>query len=162
MPVNVKKAERRPVHFDTLDDIVRDAGTVTVGPHRVTGNWTAAQNIWHVAHTIGMSNRGFNFKAPLPLKLVGRTLKLLGQHTRPINPGIKAPAKIAAAFTPPPDLTLDFALAKLKDEVQYATTHGMTHPSPLFGKMSHETWIKAHCRHAELHLSFIAPSSAEM
>jgi len=159
--VNVKTAERRTLHFDTLDDIVRDVETVTAGPHHVTGNWTAAQNIWHVAHTVALSNRGFDFKVPLPMKLIGRTLKLLGMHTKPINPGINPPAKVAAAFAPPHDVALEMAIAKLRDEVQYARTHGMNHPSPLFGKLSHDTWIQTHCRHAELHLSFIAPSSAE-
>ncbi len=157
MPNNVKTAQRRPLHFDTLDDILADATAVTSGAHHVTGNWTAAQNIWHVAHTVGMSNRGFDFKVPLVMKLLGRTLKLLGLHTKPIKPGIKPPGRVAAAFAPPPDVSLEMAVAKLRDEITHAKAHGMHHPSPLFGKLSHAQWIQTHCRHAELHHSFIHP-----
>ena len=160
MPANVKKAERRTLNFASLDDILADAEEVTSGPHRVTGNWTAAQNIWHVAHTVALSNRGFDFKVPLPMKLIGRTLKLFGMHTKSIKPGINPPAKVAAAFAPPPDVTLEMALAKLRDEVQHAKSHGMNHPSPLFGSLSNVTWVQVHCRHAELHHGFVHPDAA--
>lgn len=50
------------------------------------------------------------------------------------------------------------ALAKLRDEVDYAKAHGMKHPSPLFGPLTNDAWIQAHCRHAELHHSFIHPN----
>lgn len=155
---NVKTAERRPLQFNTLDDIVADASTVTSGPHRVTGNWTAAQNIWHIAQLLEISNHGSNFKVPLAMKLVGRLLKLLGRHTKPFNPGIKPPAKVAREFAPPAETSLPMALAKLRDEVDYAKAHGMKHPSPLFGPLTNDAWIQAHCRHAELHHSFIHPN----
>ncbi len=155
---NVKTAQRRPLKFNSLDDIVADAQAVTSGPHRVSGNWTAAQNIWHIAQTLEMSNHGFNFTVPLPMKLAGRLLKLLGRHTKPFTPGIKPPAKVAHAFAPPADISLPLALAKLHDEVDYAKAHGMKHPSPLFGPLSHDAWIQTHCRHAELHHSFIHPT----
>ena len=158
MTVNIKTADRRVLKFDTLDDIVRDVEAIASGPHRVTGNWTAAQNIWHVAHTVAMSNRGFDFKVPLVMKLLGRMLKGLGMHTKPIKPGFNPPGKVAAAFAPPPDVSLEMAVAKLRDEVAYAKAHGMHHPSPLFGKLTHEQWTQLHCRHAELHHSFIHPN----
>ena len=31
----------------------------------------------------------------------------------------------------------------------------MSKPSPVFGPMTHEEWEQLHCRHAELHFSFI-------
>ena len=160
MTVNTKTAERRKLQFGSLDDILADAEAVTAGGTAdppVTGNWTAAQNIHHVAFTVGMSNRGFDLPIPLPMKLFGRTLKLLGMHTKPINPGIKPPAKVAAAFAPPDDITVADALQKLRDEIAYAKEHGMTHPSPLFGKLSDDQWKTVHCRHAELHFGFIRP-----
>lgn len=161
--VNVKTAERRKLRFETLDDILVDVEVVTAGgaiDPPVTGNWTAAQNIYHVAFTVEMSNRGFDFSVPLPMKLVGRTLKLFKMHTKPISPGINPPAKVAAAFAPPADVTIGDAVQKLRDEVAYAKAHGMTHPSPLFGKLANDEWIQTHCRHAELHLSFIRPAAA--
>jgi len=162
MAVNVKKADRRQLRFASLDDILADAEAVTAGgavTPAVTGNWTAAQNIHHVAFTVRISSRGADFRIPLPIRMVGRALKFVGVHTRPIKPGVNPPAKIAAAFAPPPDISIADAWQKLRDEITYAKEHGMTHPSPLFGKLSHDDWIKAHCRHAELHFGFIRPAA---
>jgi hypothetical protein len=161
MAVNVKLSDRRALAFETLDDILRDAEQITSGAHRTTGNWTAAQNIHHLAFAIGMANRGIDLKIPLAMKLVGRGLRLLGQHVKPIKPGIKPPARIAAAFEPPKDVELHEALQLLRDEIDYAKQRGMTHPSPLFGKLSDAEWIEVHCRHAELHLSFIRPADTQ-
>lgn len=162
MTVNVKTADRRKLHFASLDDILADAEAITaagtVDPP-VTGNWTAAQNIYHVAFTVEMSNRGFDFSIPLPMKLIGRTLKLFGMHKKPINPGINPPPKVAAAFAPPDEVSVGDALQKLRDEIAYAKEHGMTFPSPLFGKLSNDDWVQTHCRHAELHFGFIRPAS---
>jgi len=158
MPVNVKKADRRTLKFSNLDDLLADAEAVTRGGTHdapATGNWSAAQNIYHVAFTIGMANRGSDIKIPLPMKFVGRTLKLLGAHAKSINPGINPPAKVAAAFAPPQDVAVDAAMQKLRDEIAYAKEHGMKFPSPLFGKLTHDQWVQMHCRHAELHFGFI-------
>ena len=155
MTVNVKKAERRRLHFESLDDIVADAEAVTSGPHRVTGNWSAAQNFEHVAKLMAISNRGIDMPVPVPMKLLGRTLKVLGMHRKPFNPGLKPPAKVARVFAPDPEISLDEAIQHLRDEVAYAKQHGMTHPSPLFGKLSNDDWVAVHCRHAELHFAFI-------
>ncbi|MEO1235613.1 MAG: DUF1569 domain-containing protein [Planctomycetota bacterium] len=157
MAVNTKQADHRKLHFETLDEVFAEADRVTSAPHRVTGNWTAAQIVHHVAFTIGMNNRGIDLTIPLPMRVFGRTLKLFGLHVKPINPGIRPPAKVAAAFAPPPDVTLDAALQKLRDEVAYAKEHGMHFPSPLFGKLKPNDAVKVHCRHAELHFGFIHP-----
>jgi hypothetical protein len=34
-------------------------------------------------------------------------------------------------------------------------TEPQRHPSPFFGTLTNEEWDALHCRHAELHLSFI-------
>ncbi len=156
MPVNVKKAERRELHFESLDEVLADAEAVT--PHATaTGNWTPPQIIDHVAFGIHMLNHGIDLKIPLPMKLFGRTLKAFGQHIAPMKPGIKPPAKIAAAFAPSSDITLEQAKQKLRDEIAYANQHGMHHPSPLFGKLTPEECVQMNCRHAEMHFGFIKP-----
>ncbi|MEM1110124.1 MAG: DUF1569 domain-containing protein [Planctomycetota bacterium] len=156
MPVDVKKAKRREIHFDTLDDALADAEAMTE-QHTATGNWTPAQNIWHVAFAIGMLNRGVDLKVPVPMKIFGRVLKLFGAHLKPINPGIKPPAKVAKFFEPPADVSLEDAKQKMRDEVAYANKHGMNHPSPLFGRLTPDDAVKLNCRHAELHFGFIHP-----
>lgn len=160
-PVNVKTADRRSLHFDTLEEVLSDAETITDGGHTdppTTGNWNAAQIIYHIAQTIHMANHGGSFTVPFPVKLMGRTLKLFGVHRKPIKPGINPPGKVAAAFAAPDGVTLDQAMDKLRTEVATANQHEMSHPSPLFGKLSHNDWVHANCRHAELHFGFIKPT----
>lgn len=158
MPANVKTADRRELHFATLDEVLADAEAVT-DQCTATGNWTPPQIIDHVAFGVHMLNHGIDLKIPLPMKFLGRTLKLFGMHTKSMKPGIKPPAKVAAAFAPPPDITLDEAKQKLRAEVAYANEHGMHHPSPLFGKMTPQECIEMNCRHAELHFGFVQPAS---
>jgi hypothetical protein len=158
MSVNVKAAARRELHFETLDDILADAEQVTAGPHHATGNWTAAQNLWHVAFTIGMLGRGLDQSFPLPMKVLGRVLRTFKMHVKPIKPGLNPPSKVAAVFHPPEETTLDAALQKLRDEIAYANENGMPHPSPLFGKLPPDQAVAMQCRHAELHLGFIHPT----
>ena len=42
--------------------------------------------------------------------------------------------------------------------IERAGSQRMKHPSPVLGKLSHEQWEQLHCRHAELHLSFLHPA----
>ncbi|MEM8737543.1 MAG: DUF1569 domain-containing protein [Planctomycetota bacterium] len=157
MPVKTKQAERRVLHFSDLEEILADAEQVTAGPHVTTGNWTAAQIIRHVAMGFEMANHGIDLPIPLPIRLAGRTMRFFGLHTKPVRPGIKPPAKIAAAFEPPPETTLEAALTRLREEVGYAQQHPMRHASPLFGKLTPEEWKQFQCRHAEMHFGFIHP-----
>lgn len=155
-PVNVKTATRRTLHFDNLDQLLAEAEAFTDAA-TVTGNWTPAQIIHHVAFGIKMLNHGIDLKVPLPMKLFGRTMKMFGMHTKPMKPGINPPAKIAAAFAPPQDVTLEQAKQFLREEVGFANENGMNHPSPLFGQMSPQDCIQMNCRHAEMHFGFIQP-----
>ncbi|MEM9883211.1 MAG: DUF1569 domain-containing protein [Planctomycetota bacterium] len=157
--VNVKLSERRDLHFDTLADVLADAESTAAANPRTTGNWSAGQIYHHVAFGIEMMAKGVPVPVTLPMKLFGRGLRLFGLHVKPIDPGINPPAKVAAAFRPPDDVTLDAGLQKLRDEIAYAQQHGMHHPSPLFGKMSPADAIAMHCRHAELHFSFVHPTA---
>ncbi len=158
MPNDVKTAERRTLHFETLEEILADAEAVTAVPHRTTGNWSAAQIIHHVTVLLEVMTQGKDLPMPLPIKIVGRGLRLFGVHRKTMKPGIKPPAKTAAKFSAPPDTDLNDALAYMREEVRIAGEQGMKYPSPLFGKLSHSDAVAMHCRHAELHLSFILPA----
>ncbi|MEM6552889.1 MAG: DUF1569 domain-containing protein [Planctomycetota bacterium] len=149
--------DRRTLHFDTLDQIVADAEAVTNQPHHHVGNWTPAQIIEHVTIAMRIGNHGVDWTVPLPIRLFGWFMKKTGATRKPIKPGFTPPTNIAKHFAPPEDITLDTALQNLRDEVAYANANGMHHPSPLFGKLTPAQWIDLHCRHAELHFSFIVP-----
>lgn len=49
------------------------------------------------------------------------------------------------------------ALADLQAAFARLAAQVPMRPNPIFGKMSHEEWIKLHLRHAELHQSFFHP-----
>lgn len=126
-------------------------------PIRSTGNWTAAQNIEHVAVFIGWSLDGFPFRAPLPLRLIGRMLRSGALRKTP-RPGIPTP-KGNRAHLSPADFPLERAMASLRRNIRRVQSgERMTHPSSFFGALTHEEWIDLHCRHAELHFSFLHPA----
>jgi len=158
LPVNPRQAARRTLRFDSLDDILADAEAVTAGPHHTTANHNAAEILWHVAYFIDKPVTGFGFTAPLPVRLLGKTLKALGFAGKPIKPGLNPPAEIERHFWPDPDLTLEQSRDYLRHAIETAREPGsMTHPSPVFGKLTDAQWRTLNRRHAELHLSFIHP-----
>ena len=156
--IDTRQAARRSLHFTSLPQIVDDAETVLDGPHHTTGNWTAGQIIDHVAGLIDLSNgETESFEVPLPVKLFGRGLKLIGAHRKPFKPGLKPPPSVWQKLAPAAEISEADGLARLKHAVGVASRSPMTTPSPLFGKLSHEDWVILHCRHAELHFSFMRP-----
>ena len=149
--------DRRTLQFSSLDDILADAeGLAAHQPIRTTGNWTPAQIIGHVAVFIDWSMDGFPFAVPLPLRAVGRLIRKGAQRRTPPS-GIKAP-RASLKYIPPADSTLEDAMRSLRGAVlRVRAGKQMTKPSPLFGKLSHEEWTRIHCRHAEMHFSFMHP-----
>ncbi len=149
---------RRTLRFESLEQILADAEALAAaGSIERTGNWTAGQNIDHVRRLMTASREGFGFKLAWPLRLLGRLLRNTALE-KPLKPGFKIPGRGRDEFTPPADITLDEAMRGLREEVPLASQPGaMRHPSPLLGPLTHEQWIKLHCRHAEMHFSFLHP-----
>ncbi len=152
-----KVSDRRTLSFQSLDDILADAEALAAGDIRTMGNWTSGQIVDHVAALIELSIDGFTMKAPLPLRIFGRLMRNMALN-KPMRPGFKMPKKFAA-MAPRPDVQWDAALARLRSVGQRVRDgEQMQHPSPMLGRMSHEDWVKLHCRHAELHFSFMHPA----
>ena len=153
----------RTLKMSTLDDLRAETARIkeadAAGCAAATKGWTPAQTVWHVASFIRGSLDGCPFKMPLPMRLMGKGMRLMGLDrmlNRPIPPGFKIPPQ-ASMFNPSADVTMDQA-CELMNTCLDRIDHGekMTHPSPLLGKLTHEQWTKMHLRHAELHLSNIA------
>ena len=49
------------------------------------------------------------------------------------------------------------ALAVLRDAVTRAVSEGMKKQHAVLGPLTDDEWVKFHCRHAELHFSFLMP-----
>ena len=156
-------ANRRQLHFRTLADILRDveelaAVTSETGESICAdGNWTPAQIVEHLTFFIDGAIDGFDFTAPLLFRVLARPFKrrIL---TKTMKPGIKLPASMSIVL-PDPRTTWDDAVSALRSAVgRIDAGERMTQPSPLLGAMTHEDWVNLHCRHAEMHLSFMHPA----
>ena len=152
-----KVTERRELHFSSMSDILNDVEYAAAGdPPRSTGNWTSAQIVQHVGRIIDFSIEGFPVpKAPLLIRLVCRVLrkKILSE---PMKPGVKLPPKFAR-MVPDDRTTWDEAVDGFRVVMTKLDARQMTCPSPVFGKLTPEQWEQVHCRHAEMHFSFIQP-----
>ena len=153
-----KVTDRRELHFSTMADILADADYLACGdPPRVTGNWTPGQIVAHVSAVIRCSFDGFPVpKASLAMRILGRLIKNMALN-KPMRAGLKVPKEFATMI-PGADTPWDEAVDELRTQIGRLDTQRMTIPSPVLGKLSHEDWKKLHCRHAEMHFSFLQPS----
>ena len=161
--VNTKDAPRREVQFQDLNAILPDLDRLEAAERAGTlvrhGNWTLGQTTHHIADVLEQSIDGFRFSAPLPQRVLFRLLRplILG---RPFPAGIKLSGS-ALTLIPDASITMEQGLAELRAQIlRVQEGQRITIPSPIFGRLSHEKWVRLHCRHAELHLSFLDPGNA--
>lgn len=165
MTVNTKDAQRRDLHFTTMEEMCNDveglraaheAGTLT---H--TGNWNAGQCFWHLAVFMKGSLDGFpDQKAPLPLRLLGRfVFKGMALSGKPAKPGIKLPSSVAWLDPVASGVeSFEDGYEPMKAIIdRYKAGERFTHPSPIFGPLTHEQWCTLHAGHASMHMSFQSP-----
>jgi hypothetical protein len=159
MTVNVKQVKgRRKLHFECYADIRRDLDQLLLsGPIKCLGNWTPGQNYEHLAKSIDVSIDGVDYTLPLWMRWIARPLKSWFLN-RPFMPGFNLPVKLEPAFYPRDVISDEVGhqlLQKALDRIESTTKRAA---SPAFGIMPESDWIKLHCRHSELHLSFLVPS----
>lgn len=159
-------ANRRPLNLQNLAELKTDIQTLLDeggGDLSTVGKMTPTQNIWHVAFLIDSSVNGFPpaFRFPPPYRFIGRLLRSRTLNN-PFPEGIKkmpgGPDLEAITF-PPADTSLQEATEYLYANIALASApNSMKHPSPLFGKLTHDQWTRLHCLHADLHFSFLHPA----
>jgi len=148
---------RRTLHFHTLDDLAQDIQALHKSGATSSGDWTPGQIVWHVAAVMQASIEGFPFSFSFPLRILGRLIRQRSL-TKGFPRGLKIPGKARPAFDPLPGMTFDVAVAGLAATILKAGQSKMTQASPIFGPLTHEQWVRFHCRHAELHFSFMHPA----
>jgi hypothetical protein len=157
--IKTKEVEgRRQLSFNSMGEILDDVEFLASGdPPRADGNWSAGQIVQHVSKVIRYSVEGFPpGRAAWPIRFVawiGRK-SILG---RPMNPGITLPAKFAF-MAPEAEIGWDEAVDGIRTAIDRAESMRMTRTSPVFGNLTHEQWVQLHCRHAEMHFSFLHPA----
>jgi hypothetical protein len=150
--------DRRELRFSSLQDILDDVEYLASGdPPRTTGNWTGGQIVKHVAMLINFSIDGFpEPRAPLPMRLLGRLVRK-NALVNPMRAGVGLPRRFDF-LAPSPSVTWEEAVEYMSETMARLSDRRMTAPSPILGRLTHEQWEQLHCRHAEMHFSFMHPA----
>jgi hypothetical protein len=146
---------RRQLQFNTIDEILADVERLNQGQIKTLGNWSSGQVVKHLTILMTASLDGFKHQAPWFIRAVGMFMKkrLL---TKPMSAGFELPKKAAADLVPGPTEWAD-AVRQFREVVQRLQADEKRMPSPFLGTLTREEWDRLHCRHAELHLSFLVP-----
>ena len=160
--VNVRNADRRDLHFQTLAEAVDDVRRLSTVDLRTTGNRSPTSLVEHLAHAITIYVDGIDPGIiPLPVRVLAMPIRSLLRKRfcfGPMPAGAKNPRKIESAFYPDRLNTFDQAAEAFGDAVaRLEATETMPH-HPVLGTMTKHEVEQLHCRHAELHLSFIHPT----
>lgn len=154
MPVDTSKVQgRRELHFEKLDDILADVDKLNQSKIRTLGNWSGGQILKHLSIPMIMCLDGAPYTAPWYVRFIGWFIK--GRFVRNPMPVAFELPEDAAKHLIPGETTWEDGLKALQSAIQRMKTEQQRHPSPFLGYLTNEQWDQLHCRHAELHLSFI-------
>jgi len=156
---------QRRIEFRTWDDLLTELDRLEAsdraGRIERAGTWSPGQNAWHVSEFIRMSIDGFGFRAPLPLRLAASLIKgwAMGPKPIPRNIALRGPM---ARVIPHEPISTAAGFAALRAQIDRIERGGeqCTHPSPLFGALTHDEWVRLHLKHAAHHLGMLHPSGA--
>jgi hypothetical protein len=157
MTINTRTvSNRRQLHFQTIDEILSDVERLNQEKIKALGNWSGGQILKHLAVVMNTSIDGFPMRLSWPLRLLGRLVK--GRVlSKGMAPGYQLKGRAAESLVPLAT-TWEEGLHQFREAVRRQKTETKREPSPFFGAMSREEWDQLHCRHAELHLSFLTPA----
>ncbi len=160
MAIDTKTVQRRDITLTSLADISADLDKIEAahqaGTLKTTGNWSAGQILEHISILMECAIDGFPSQMPAPMRWMAILLfkkKALSGEKMPA--GFKLP-KGASFLFPSETTTTDAGIARLRKALaRIEAGERFTHPSPVFGKLSHDQWCTLQAGHATLHLSFI-------
>ncbi len=153
--VNTKTCPRRTVDYHTLDDIITDAERLVAAGAATTGNWSVGRILEHLARVMDMSIDGTEIKIPRLMRWFLSTFMKKRFLNNKMSPGFKLAPKVAAEIVVD-QAEAQAALEHLQKSVARLQQETHREPSPFFGPLSIEEWSQLHCRHSELHMSFIS------
>ena len=154
-------ARRRRLRFETVDDALAEAGRLVAAEREGrldrVGNWTLGQALGHLATWADFAFDGYppEVRAPLPVRLILRLMR-----GRMLNKGMPAGVKIRnvpGGTVGVEPLDPDEGLRRFRASMNRLRDQAPSIRNPLFGRLTHEQWIKLNRRHAELHLGFLSP-----
>lgn len=157
MLVDTRRVQgRRKLHYNTLDDLLADAEALASGEIKQMGNWSPGRTFQHIARALHTSVDGSPLVIPWPVKLLLRTMKRRFL-TRTLDPGFKLRGKASDVLTPDAAVGVKTGLAQLREAVQRLKQTEVRAPHSFLGVLTREESDAFHLRHAEMHMSFLAP-----
>jgi hypothetical protein len=163
MPINTKRAPRRTLRFNSIDEAIAEIDRIVAaeqaGTLRSTGNWSAGQVFNHIATWLNYSWDGFPplVNAPFFVRAILRMMRKRYIH-KPTGAGVKIPGLPGGTLGTEPCSTeegarnLKAALLRLKNG-EPAKFH-----SPAFGPLTEHERTQFQLRHCELHMGFLTYS----
>jgi hypothetical protein len=148
---------RRELHFERIGDLLVDVESFGDRVPQAMGHWTAPQNVDHVVRVIDASMDGFVGRRPRFLRLIAPLIKKRALSKR-LPAGVKIPAGIDG-LAPDSAVRWDDAVLALRQSIDRFRDHNAMAPNPILGQLSHNEWEQLHCRHGELHFSFLKTAS---
>jgi hypothetical protein len=118
-PINTSKAPRRELSFHCTgclkEDLAKIEAADRAGTLRVTGNWTAGENLDHVAKTIEFSIDGFppEVRIAWPVRMIARLMKGRMTSGKTLPAGFKIPQN-ASYMMPRSGCSFEDGLARLR------------------------------------------------
>jgi len=154
-----KVTGRRELHFSSLGDIRADVEKLA-GAREITklGNWSPGQIFQHLGLVMNKSIDGFQGQMPWIFRSLFGFIMKNKILNKPMGAGFKLPAWAARELVPG-ETSLEQGLETIRRGLDRLKTETKRVNSPFLGKMTLEDWTKLHCRHSELHLSFLIPVS---
>jgi Protein of unknown function (DUF1569) len=152
-----KVTGRRVLHFDSIEDINADVELLAKAAEiRTLGNMSAGQIFKHLSTTMEKSIDGYSSQLPAPLRVVFRTFFKNSFLNKPMSAGFKLPK--GAQFELVPGTTgVEEGLQSIRRAIKRLQTESHRAPSPVLGPLTRDEWNLMHCRHSELHMSFLIP-----
>lgn len=158
--IDTAKVQRRSLRFANIAEARAELSAIVAaqraGTLKPLGNWSASQNLNHIAAFIEYAFDGFPPEMPTPpwpIRMVLRFLK--NKYLKNGLPsGVRIP-KVPGGTVGATESSLEEATARLGRAFERLEQTAPTHPSPAFGAMTHAEWTQLNLRHAELHFGFL-------
>jgi hypothetical protein len=148
---------RRQLHFDGLEDILADIDQLACCREiKPLGNWSAGQIFNHLATVMNKSIDGFDTHLPSPLRFGLRLLFKNRFLYKPMAAGFKLPKRTAEELVSAP-IGVEDGIRNIRQAIHRLQTETKRSPSAAIGPLTADEWTQLHCRHSELHLSFLLP-----
>jgi hypothetical protein len=149
--------KRRPLRFQTFDEVIADLDRLRSVGYRKAGNWSLGQICNHLAIVFRGSLDGFpGAKAPWYLRLVAPVATWWTLTFKSMPTGVRIPRELEPQAGDEASEVEEFKRVLRRFEGH----KGPLHPSPFGGACDYETWRKIHLIHCAHHLSFLHPAGA--